>query len=104
MLQRSPTYVVSLPERDAIANWLRRVLPLRWAYRLTRWKKTAYMIYVYQLAQRYPTLVKTGIIRKAHEELSSGFDFTPRYNPWAVRDDPIRHAFPPPASGLFLKA
>jgi cation diffusion facilitator CzcD-associated flavoprotein CzcO len=89
MLQRSPTYVVSLPERDAIANWLRRVLPLSWAYRLSRWKNIAYMMYVYQLAQCYPTLVKTGIIRKAQKELGSGYDvathFTPRYNPWEQR-------------------
>ena len=41
MLQRSPTYIVSLPEQDAIANWLRRVLPATWAYRLSRWKNIA---------------------------------------------------------------
>lgn len=89
MLQRSPTYVVSLPERDAIANWLRRVLPLKWAYWLSRWKNIAYMMYVFQLAQRYPTLVKTDIIRKAQKELGSSYDvathFTPRYNPWEQR-------------------
>ena len=42
MLQRSPTYIVSMPEQDAIANSLRRVLPAAWAYRLSRWKNMAY--------------------------------------------------------------
>ena len=38
MLQRSPTYVVSLPGEDAIANVLRRFLPARVAYAISRWK------------------------------------------------------------------
>ncbi len=38
MLQRSPTYVVSRPAQDNVANLLRRFLPARAAYALTRWK------------------------------------------------------------------
>src|ERR671929_144927 len=38
MLQRSPTYMVSFPAIDPIANGFRRYLPLGLAYRLTRWK------------------------------------------------------------------
>jgi monooxygenase len=89
MLQRSPTYMVSMPEQDAIANSLRRVLPAAWAYRLSRWKNIAYMMYVYQLAQRYPNFVKTGLIKKISAELGPTYDvgihFTPRYNPWEQR-------------------
>lgn len=89
MLQRSPTYIVSMPEQDVIANQLRRVLPAMWAYKLSRWKNVAYMIYVYQLAMRYPNFVKTGIIKKIRAELGPGYDvvthFTPRYNPWEQR-------------------
>ncbi|MGA7626177.1 MAG: NAD(P)/FAD-dependent oxidoreductase [Candidatus Acidiferrales bacterium] len=89
MLQRSPTYIVSMPEQDAIANSLRRVLPAAWAYRLSRWKNIAYMIYVYQLAQRYPDFVRNGIIQKVRAELGPTYDvathFTPRYNPWEQR-------------------
>ena len=89
MLQRSPTYIVSRPEQDVIANWLRRVMPAMWAYRLSRWKNTAYMIYVYQLAQRFPNFVKMGLIKKVSEALGPDYDvathFTPRYNPWAQR-------------------
>jgi cation diffusion facilitator CzcD-associated flavoprotein CzcO len=89
MLQRSPTYIVSMPEKDAIANFLRRILPAAWAYRLSRWKNVAYMIYVYQLAQRFPNFVKTAIIKKIRGQLGPEYDvathFTPRYNPWQQR-------------------
>jgi cation diffusion facilitator CzcD-associated flavoprotein CzcO len=89
MLQRSPTYIVSLPEQDVIANWLRRVLPVKWAYQLSRWKNVALMIYVYQLAKRYPNFAKKGIIKKVQQELGPDYDvathFTPRYNPWEQR-------------------
>jgi cation diffusion facilitator CzcD-associated flavoprotein CzcO len=89
MLQRSPTYIVSRPEQDVIANWLRRVLPAMWAYRLSRWKNVAFMIYVYQLAQLFPNFVKTSLIKKVREALGPDYDvathFTPRYNPWEQR-------------------
>jgi len=89
MLQRSPTYIVTLPEQDKIANWLRGVMPAMWAYKLSRWKNVALMIYIYQLAQHYPNFVKTGIVKKVREALGPGFDvathFTPRYKPWEQR-------------------
>jgi len=89
MLQRSPTYIVSMPEQDKIANALRRVLPARWAYGLSRWKNIAYMIYAYQLAQRFPAFVKTALIKLVRKELGEDYDlathFTPRYNPWEQR-------------------
>src|SRR6185503_3150858 len=37
MLQRSPTWIVSRPSRDAIADWLRAHLPAHFAYQLVRW-------------------------------------------------------------------
>jgi monooxygenase len=89
MLQRSPTYIVSLPAQDRIANGLRRFLPAMWAYRLSRWKNVGYMTYVYQLAQRYPNFVKKGILEKVREHLGPHYDvethFNPRYRPWEQR-------------------
>ena len=38
MLQRSPTYIISLPGEDPIASWLGRHLSARVAYGITRWK------------------------------------------------------------------
>ncbi len=89
MLQRSPTYVISAPEKDAIANFLRRIMPAMWAYRLSRWKNVGFMTYIYQLSQRFPNFVKRGIIKKASKHLGTDFDvethFTPRYRPWEQR-------------------
>src|SRR5690606_4621284 len=54
MLQRSPTWIVSRPERDPIASFLRRVLPPRAAFRLARWCNTAFQQYAYRAARRRP--------------------------------------------------
>jgi len=89
MLQRSPTYVISLPEKDVIANFLRRVLPSMWAYKLSRWKNVAFMTWIYQFSQRFPNFMKKGLIKKASEQLGPNYDvethFTPRYKPWEQR-------------------
>lgn len=89
MLQRSPSYIVSLPEQDPIANVLRRLLPAKLAYALVRWKNVTMTTLFYQLSRRRPRLVK-GLIRKGIErQLPRGYDvdkhFTPRYNPWDQR-------------------
>jgi len=89
MLQRSPTYVVSRPEQDPMANFLRRVMPATWAYRLSRWRNVAFMIYFYQLSRRFPNFMKRGLLKKVREQLGPDYDidthFTPRYNPWDQR-------------------
>ena len=89
MLQRSPTYIISAPEKDKIANFLRRIMPAMWAYKLSRWKNVGYMTYIYQLSRLFPGFVKKKIIEKAQKELRSDFDMathlTPRYNPWTQR-------------------
>ena len=89
MLQRSPTYIVSRPTEDRIANWLRGKLPAGLAYRLSRWKNILLGFYGYQLAQRSPEKVKAAILKNAQTELGADFDvathFTPRYNPWEQR-------------------
>jgi cation diffusion facilitator CzcD-associated flavoprotein CzcO len=89
MLQRSPTYVVAMPEQDRIANFLRRIMPDAWAYAISRWKNVLYMMYVYKLSMLFPNFVKTGILKKISEQLGPDYDvathFSPRYNPWTQR-------------------
>ena len=89
MLQRSPTYVVSLPSRDGIADWLRRRLPGKPAYHLVRVKNVALMTLSYQLSRRRPNLMKSVIRRGAQRQLPDGYDvdthFRPDYNPWDQR-------------------
>jgi cation diffusion facilitator CzcD-associated flavoprotein CzcO len=89
MLQRSPTYIVAMPGSDAIADKLRRIFPPAWAHRLSRWKNTAYMMYMYQLARRRPEMAKAAILKMTRHHLGEGYDvekdFSPRYNPWEQR-------------------
>lgn len=89
MLQRSPTYMVSRPAKDAIANFLRRVLPDRLAYAITRWKNVLLQMFFFNRARTRPEEIKTKIIELVEEELGPDYDiethFTPRYNPWDQR-------------------
>jgi len=89
MLQRSPTYVVSRPAQDALANKLRRNLPARLAYHLIRWRNVLFGMYFFQLSRRKPMQVKNLILRGVRAALGPDYDvathFTPHYNPWDQR-------------------
>src|SRR3954471_15521645 len=89
MLQRSPTYIVSLPGRDPIANFLRRVLNDRIAYFVTRWKNVLLQSASFHLSRRRPEFMKRLLRKGVERQLPRGFDidthFTPRYNPWDQR-------------------
>ncbi|MFL5900645.1 MAG: flavin-containing monooxygenase [Solirubrobacterales bacterium] len=89
MLQRSPTYIASLPAEDPIASSLRRVLPDRAVYAIVRWKNVLLQTAFYQLSRRRPQAVKRMIRRGVERALPAGYDidkhFKPRYNPWDQR-------------------
>lgn len=89
MLQRSPSYIATMPSRDAIADALHRVLPERAAYAATRWKNVFRGIFYYELARRQPNVMKWALRKRIREELGRDFDvdkhFTPRYEPWDER-------------------
>ena len=88
MLQRSPTYVVSRPAEDRVANWLRRRLPARAAYALARWKNVLLGMFFYNLARKRPGLFKRMVAKGVRGQLGSDYDlghFTPRYDPWDQR-------------------
>ncbi len=88
MLQRSPTYVVSLPSQDVVARWLRRLLPEQLAYRITRWKNVMFQRYVYRQTRVNPDKVRNkllGLLRKALGPELVARHFTPAYKPWDQR-------------------
>jgi len=89
MLQRSPSYIVSVPAKDPLADALRRVLPRRRADSAIRWLKALLMQGVYQLSKRRPELVKRLLKAGLRRQLPEGYDidthFTPAYNPWDQR-------------------
>ena len=88
MLQRSPSYVVSRPAQDRVANWLRRCLPDRAAYAFTRWKNVLLGTFFYSLARKRPEFFKWMVARGVRRRLGEKYDskhFTPPYNPWDQR-------------------
>jgi cation diffusion facilitator CzcD-associated flavoprotein CzcO len=96
MLQRSPSYVISLPAEDSLARTARRLLPPPRAYALIRWKNALLMTLTFQLSRRRPELVKKLIRNGLERLLPPGYDidthFTPRYNPWEQRLCLVRDA------------
>ena len=89
MLQRSPTYIMPLPGKDAIANGLRRFLSAERAYRITRRMNIARQRWIWDLSKRYPNAVRR-VIRAVNKALlPRGYDvdvhFKPAYNPWDQR-------------------
>jgi len=88
MLQRSPSYIVSRPAEDVLANLLRRFLPDRTAYALTRWKNVLVGTFFYNLARKRPKVFKWMVARGVRRQLGKKYDskhFTPPYNPWDQR-------------------
>jgi monooxygenase len=89
MLQRSPTYIVSMPAKDPIANWMRTRLSPDNAYAATRWKNVALSMAFYQFCRRFPARAKKMLVEQVRRQLdgkaSVENDFTPSYNPWDQR-------------------
>ena len=89
MLQRSPTYMVSRPDHDVLANRLRKVLPEKMAYNVTRFKNTWRQQLVYNKTRTDPDKVKQLLLGGVMMELGADYDiakhFTPNYNPWDQR-------------------
>jgi cation diffusion facilitator CzcD-associated flavoprotein CzcO len=89
MLQRSPSYMLSLPAQDPVANALKRILGPRRAYRITRRKNIFVQRGIYKASQRYPRFVRRVLMADARRRLPKGYDvdthFGPAYDPWDQR-------------------
>ena len=89
MVQRSPSYLASRSAIDTTANRLRKLLPAKVAYFLTRWQNILMQRFVYNAFQRWPQRSKEKLIARVTEQLGEDYDvgthFTPNYNPWDQR-------------------
>ena len=89
MLQRSPSYVMSLPRRDEMALWLQRRLGVERGYRLARRKNMLIQSGIYELCRRYPRPARRLIRRLTARQLPPGYPvdehFRPAYEPWDQR-------------------
>ena len=81
MLQRSPSYVASLPSRDVVADGLRAVLPDAVAHRLVRGKNVLLSTAGYQVLRRYPQAGRRMLRRRAARLLPEGYPVDTHFAP-----------------------
>jgi len=89
MLQRSPTFIGSLPDVDPVAKRANKLLPANLAHVVNRWWSILFHSGEYQVARRFPKRFKKTLRIMAERRLPKDFDydrhFNPRYNPWDQR-------------------
>nr|AGW21778.1 flavin-binding monooxygenase AlmA [Halalkalibacterium halodurans] len=88
MLQRSPTYIATVPEVDPISVGMRRFMPEMMVYRLARARNIGIQRLVYKLSKQRPKLVRRALLAAAKRQLGDDVDMThfrPSYNPWDQR-------------------
>jgi len=88
MLQRSPTYIASVPEKDLVSHNLRKILPETLVYRLARTRNILLQRTVYDLSMKKPSAVRRLLLASVKKQLGPDIDmvhFEPKYNPWEER-------------------
>lgn len=88
MLQRTPTYIASVPGADPLAKALQRA-PSSIAYPVLRWKNMLSRQLQYSLSRKNPDMVRGKLRKDAVGLLPEGYDvdthFNPPYDPWDQR-------------------
>lgn len=89
MVQRSPSYVLSLPGKDIIADKLIGKVPPKFLFPALRWKNVLSAMLLFRLSRRAPQVMKTLLRKGVLSQVPAGYDvdthFAPTYNPWDQR-------------------
>jgi monooxygenase len=88
MLQRSPTYIFSIPALDKLSALLAKFLPEKWVFGAARQRQITLQRWIYEACRRWPKLTRRLLLAQARRHLGKGFDmthFTPKYMPWDER-------------------
>ncbi len=89
MLQRSPTYILSVPESDGMVRLLRRLLPAKAVHPIIRWRNVGMSMGIFQLSRRRPEfmkgLIRRGVKAQLPEDYPVDENFKPKYDPWDER-------------------
>jgi cation diffusion facilitator CzcD-associated flavoprotein CzcO len=89
MLQRSPSYLFSMPRIEPMGRAIQKLLPRQVAHSLIRWRNALFFWFMYLVARELPNVMKWVIRHRAIRNLPDGYDvdthFKPRYNPWDQR-------------------
>lgn len=89
MLQRSPSYILTIPNRNKLFAFLRNALPPMISYKIIRYIVLTFGTVFYALSRKFPKQVKAHLVKTVAKQLPKGYDvekhFTPKYNPWDQR-------------------
>lgn len=89
MLQRSPTYMMSMPRIDPMVDFIRKVLPRKLSHSLVRVRNALFHVLTYFMFRSLPRFGRWLIRNRTIAALPPGYDvdvhFKPRYNPWDQR-------------------
>ena len=104
MLQRSPSYVFSVPGFDTISRLLGRFLPAKWVYTFARKRNVAIQRGLYLACRRWPEQMRRVLLTQVRRHIGPKVDmshFTPNYMPWDERLCPVPNGdlFKVPKSG-----
>jgi len=89
MLQRSPTYIMNLPNKNGLFILMKKFLPLKAAYKITRRFNLTVSILIYNVSRMFPRWMKKRLMKAAAAQVGPDIDaekhFNPHYNPWDQR-------------------
>lgn len=89
MLQRSPSYIISMPQAGGLAYWAKKVLPLQWAYTIIRLQFLILPFIFFRFCRMFPDAARKQLEKGARAQLPEGYpmdpNFKPSYNPWDQR-------------------
>jgi monooxygenase len=89
MLQRSPTFIISQPSLDPMADVLRKTLPEKTAAKLIRARYLSMHIGFYEFCRRRPKearrLLRKLLERQLPDDVAFDEHFKPKYEPWDQR-------------------
>lgn len=88
MLQRSPTYIASIPSIDFVYDKTRKFMSEDLAYKFTRARNIGMQRGIFALSKKQPKLVRKLLLKSIEMQLKGKVDmkhFTPTYNPWDQR-------------------
>ena len=88
MLQRTPSYVISVPQFDPMVRVLLKFLPEMTVYKMSRARNNFITQLIFKLSRKYPNAVRKFLLKQVRMQVGPNFDmkhFTPPYNPWDQR-------------------
>ncbi len=88
MLQRTPSYVISVPQFDPMVRVLLKFLPEMTVYKMSRARNNFITQLIFKLSRKYPNAMRKFLLKQVKMQVGPNFDmkhFTPPYNPWDQR-------------------